>query len=127
MLGGSVLRPYYSTFLAFKDMSIGVLGTKELPVDWREKIHHLRDCIHHLHYTLNMNITPKLHIVITHLEQWVDRFGRSLGREGEQQGESLHHIWKRLLESQGEPKVKGSPAHVLFILRCVLMFNANNV
>ena len=57
----------------------------------------------------------------------MDRFGRSLGKEGEQQGEAVHHIWKRLLESQGQPKVKESPAYVQFILKCLLMFNANNV
>ena len=74
-----------------------------------------------------MNITPKLHILIVHVEQWVDVFGRSLGREGEQQGEAVHHIWKRLLESQGQPKVKESQAFVNFIMRALLMFNVNNV
>ena len=54
-------------------------------------------------------------------------FGRSLGREGEQPGEAVHHIWKRLLESQGQPKVKESQAFVNFIMRALLMFNANNV
>ena len=57
----------------------------------------------------------------------MDVFGRSLGREGEQQGEAVHHIWKRLLESQGQPKVKESQAFVNFIMRALLMFNANNV
>ena len=74
-----------------------------------------------------MNITPKLHILIVHVEQWVDVFGRSLGREGEQQGEAVHHIWRRLLESQGQPKVKESPAFVKFIMRALLMFNAKNI
>ena len=57
----------------------------------------------------------------------MDVFGQFLGREGEQQGEAVHHIWKRLLESQGQPKVKESQAFVNFIMRSLLMFNANNV
>ena len=73
-----------------------------------------------------MNITPKLHIPIVHVEQWVDVFGWSLGREGEQPGEAVHHIWKRLLESQGQPKVKESQAFVNFIMRALLMFNVRN-
>ena len=41
MLGGSTMRPFYATLLAFKGMASAVLGAKELPVDWREKIQHL--------------------------------------------------------------------------------------
>ena len=69
-----------------------------------------------------MSITPKLHILITHVKQWVDIFGK----EGEQSGEAVHHIWRRLLESLGEPKKKESPAWVKFISKALLMFNASN-
>ena len=62
-----------------------------------------------------------------HVEQWVNMFGQSLGREGEQPGEAVHHIRKRLLESQGQPKVKESQVFVNFIMRALLMFNTRNV
>ena len=127
MLGGSTMRPFYATLLAFKGMASAVLGAKELPVDWREKIQHLRACILHLHTSQKMSVTPKLHIMITHVEQWVDRFGRSLGKEGEQQGEAVHHIWKRLLESLGQPKDQESDASIKFIMKALLIFNANSV
>ena len=127
MLGGSTMRPFYATLLAFKGMASAVLGAKELPVDWREKIQHLRACILHLHTSQKMSVTPKLHILITHVEQWVDRFGRSLGKEGEQQGEAVHHIWKRLLESLGQPKDQESDASIKFIMKALLIFNANSV
>ena len=45
-----------------------------------------------------------------HVGQWVEKHGRALGKEGEQAGESLHHFWKRSLESQGEVTVKDSQA-----------------
>ena len=126
-MDGSSMQPYYSTFLAFRDVAKAVFSTDKLPSDWRVKLHHLKECILLLHTSFGMNITPKLHILIVHVEQWVDVFGRSLGREGEQQGEAVHHIWRRLLESQGQPKVKESPAFVKFIMRALLMFNAKNI
>ena len=73
-----------------------------------------------------MSITPKLHILITHVEQWVDLFGRALGKEGEHSGEAVQHIWRRFLESLGEPKKNESPAWVKFISKALLMFNASN-
>ena len=90
-------------------------------------MHHLRDCILHLYSTFNMSITPKLLIFITHVKQWVDRFGRSLGREWERQVEAVHYIWKRLLESEGQPMVKESLAFIQFVMKALLMFNANNI
>ena len=124
---GSTMRDYYTSFLAFKNVAHAVFGTKQLPENWREKLHHLRDCILHLHSSFNMSINPKLHILITDVEQWVDRFRRSLWREGEQQGEAVHHIWKHLLEPEGQPKVKESPAFIQFVMKALLMFNANNI
>ena len=73
-----------------------------------------------------MSVTPKLHILITHVEQWIDLFGRPLGKEGEQPGEAVHHIWRRLLETLGEPKVKESPAFVKLVYKALLIFNTNN-
>ena len=46
---------------------------------------------------------------------------------GGQQGEVLHHIWKHLLKPEGQQKVKESPAFVQFVMKALLMFNANNI
>ena len=127
MLGGSTMRLFFVTFKAFSDVAKAVFTQGMLENDWREKLHHLRSCILQLHSQFGMSITPKLHILITHVEQWVDVFGRSLGKEGEQQGEAVHHIWKQLLQTIGEPKVKESPAFIRVILKALLIFNANNL
>ena len=74
-----------------------------------------------------MPVTPKLHIITIHIEQWVDRFWRSPGRESEQPGESLHHLWKRVLEGQGEVRDKESNSFVQQTLKCLLKFNSDNV
>ena len=94
---------------------------------WRQKLHHLRNCIEGPNNTFGISITPKLRIMIVHIEQWIDRFGRPLGMEGEQGGEAVHHLWRRLLETLGQPKVKESPAYVRFMLKALLIFNSNNV
>ena len=126
LLGGSLKRLYHVTFLAFKDVAESVFCEGDLHPAWRERLHHLRSGIMLLSSNFGMSVTPKLHILITHVEQWVDLFGRSLGREGEAPGEAVHHTWKKLLETLGEPKVKESPAFVKVISKALLIFNANN-
>ena len=73
-----------------------------------------------------MPITPKFHVLIVHVEQWIDRNGRSLGQEEESSGEALHHTWKGMLESQGEPKEKEGEADRNIIMITLLMFNSCN-
>ena len=73
-----------------------------------------------------MPITPKFHVLIVHVEQWIDRNGRSLGREGESSGEALHHTWKRMLEGQGESKEKEGEADRKIIMSTLLKFNSQN-
>ena len=50
-----------------------------------------------------------------------------MGMEGEAGGESMHHIWKRVIESQGEVKDKNSPAYTKVTLNSLLKLNADNV
>ena len=44
--------------------------------------------------------------LITLLEQWVDSFDQSLGKEGKQQGKAVHHTFKQLLVTLEGPKMK---------------------
>ena len=96
---------FYDALVAFRQVSQSVFNIKLHP-NWREHLHILRDTIYTLNTTQGMPITPKFHVLIVHVEQWIDRNGRSLGQEGESSGEALHHTWKRMLESQGESKEK---------------------
>ena len=74
-----------------------------------------------------MPLTPKLHVLTVHVEQWIDRNGHAMGKEGESSGEALHHIWKRMEESQGEIKDKDSEAYKNTVLNLLLRFNVNNL
>ena len=77
--------------------------------------------------TQGMPITPKFHVLTVHVEQWIDRNGRSMGKEGEASGEALHHLWKRMVEGKGEVKIKESEAYVVSTFQSMLKFNADNV
>ena len=81
-MNGSNMQPHLTTFQAFREVAETIFSTNKWPSEWRKK----------LHTSFGMNITPKLHILFVHVEQWVDVFGWSLGREGEQPGEAVHHI-----------------------------------
>ena len=121
------MKLYFATFTTFHEVAKTLFSEGDLQPNWRETLHHLRSLIHELHTSSGLPITPKLHILTVHIEQWVDLFGRALGREGEQGGEAAHHIWRRLLETLGEPKRKDGPYYTNFILKALLIFNSNNV
>ena len=125
MLDANLLS-FYEAFVAFKAVAKAVFTSNQLACNWRESLHTLKSRLLTLHHGFGMSITPKLHVLIVHVEQWVDIFGRPLGMEGEQAGEAVHHIWKRLLGNLGLPKVKESSAFVDVVFKALLMFNANN-
>ena len=116
---------YYNALLAFKVVSQSIFSTQLHP-KWREHLHNLRTTLYTLATSEAMPITPKLHVLVVHVEQWIERNGRSLGKEGECSGEALHHTWRRMLEGQGEVKVKESEWDVKTTFNTLLRFNTTN-
>lgn len=119
-------KMYLDTLAAFKTVSESVFGLQLHPL-WREHLHILRDHMNLLARTQMMPITPKFHVLTIHVEQWVDRNMRAMGREGESPGEALHHLWKRLVDGRGEVKDKESEAFVKSTFHSLLKLNADNV
>ena len=72
MLEGSKLF-YYNAMGQFSLVSKAVLGTELHPM-WRQQA---------LKTTEGLPLTSKLHRLMTHMRQWIDRNGRSLGKEEE--------------------------------------------
>ena len=116
---------YYNVLVAFRQVSESVFSTQLDPM-WRDHLHTLRAALQTLTISQGMPLTPKLHVLVQHVEQWIDRNGRSLGKEGEASGEALHHTFKRMLEGQGEVKVKESESDVKVIFSTLLRINANH-
>ena len=117
---------YLDALVQMAKVNSGVFGL-ELHLEWRERLHSLKDSLFLLHSRTGLPITPKFHILVVHVEEWVDNFGRALGMESEQPGESLHHLWRVVLEQVGEPKDKDSKIWRDIILRCLLKVNSDNV
>ena len=116
---------YYDVLESFKLVSESVF-LSHLHPQWRKHLYSLRSSLHILCTSEGMPLTPKLHVLVVHVEQWIDRNSRSLGKEGESSGESLHHAWRLMLEGQGEVKVKESNYDMKVIMSTLLRFNATN-
>ena len=70
----------------------------QLDPNWKQYITDLKTSFAQLTHTQGMPLTPKFHIILQHIKEWVEMCGRSLGMESEQPGESLHHVWRVFLE-----------------------------
>ena len=117
---------YLEALMAFKTVSESVFG-KQLHPQWRVHLYQLKDHIRKLASLKGLSITPKLHVLTVHVEQWVDRHSRAMGRESESPGEAFHHLWKREVEGKGEVKDKQSQAYEDSTLQTLLKLAADNV
>ena len=117
---------YLDVLLALRKVNNGVFGLQLNP-DWQHHLASLKSAFSILTSSQGMPLTPKFHVITVHIKQWVEMSLRSLGMESEQSGESLHHVWRILLESRGEVKDKGSEAHMEQVLRCLIKLNSDHV
>ena len=120
-----IRKLYLDLFVGLKHVNAAVFGVN-LDPNWRHLLEKLKAAIVSLSEATSFPITPKAHILMVHVSQWVERHGMALGKLGEEAGESLHHFWKRDLESQGEVKNKDSLAHEAQTLRVLVKFNSDN-
>ena len=117
---------YLDVFFKIKQFNQGLFGLK-LDPNWRFLVAQLRAALLSLNSSTSFPITPKFHIILEHVPQWVEKNGRSLAKEAEHAGESVHHHWKRHLETQGEVQDKESKSFETQTLRCMVKFNSDNV
>ena len=120
-----VTSPRVLFWQVFRQVSQSVFSTQLHP-NWREHLHTLRAALYTLNSSQGMPITPKFHVLVVHVEQWIGRNTRSLGKEGECSGKAMHHTWKRMLEGQGEVKDKEGGWDVKVTMATLLRFNATN-
>ena len=92
---------YLEALSSFKTVSDSIFG-KQLHPLWREYLYQLKININSLANILGMPISPKFHVLTIHVEPWVDRHSRGMGKESESPGEALHHLWKREVDGKGK-------------------------
>ena len=131
-----LLTPYLETseekmlFLvalkAFKSVNDLVFGSK-LGEGWREALNDLKTALSKLHTSsASLPITPKFHVLMEHVETWVDRNQDSLGSFSEQALEALHHLFKQVWENY-KVKDETSKAYQHSLLQAGLKFNSDNI
>ena len=75
---------------------------------------------------LEISVTPKVHAVMFHIEEFCDMTGKGLGPLSEQTSESLHHefteSWKKLKTKDRDHHLYGDK-----LLQAVQFFNSLNL
>ena len=82
--------PFVSAFWSFNDVVEACFGAK-LADDYIMKIHKFRRD----YSKLGFSITPKIHTVFFHIEDFCEYSGMALGAFSEQTAESLHHEFEQ--------------------------------
>ena len=89
---GSVLDPHYRSLIA----------------DFRQMFVRAQRHVDALKLGVSLSVTWKIHVLIVHLPDFIDRVGCSMARFSEQTGESVHHAMKKILSrykvSEANPK-----------------------
>ena len=76
---------YLEVFIQLKRVNEAIFGL-ELGPSWRQQLEQLRAALLALNASTSFPITPKFHIIVDHVGQWVERHGRALGKEAEHAG-----------------------------------------
>ena len=118
------LRLFYNFFIAFKQLKDGVFGSV-LADNWRDVCAGFRTSLSLLNSCLGVPITPKLHVMATHIEEWVETHGRSMGDDSKQALEASHGRFSKVWESY-QVRDEDSDSFLKNGLAAGLQFNADN-
>ena len=118
------LTLFYNFFCAFKNLKDGTFGSI-LAENWRDLCVEFRSSLFMLNSCLSVPITPKLHVMATHIEEWLESHGRSMGDDSEQALESSHGRFSKVWESY-QVRDENSEAFLKNGLAAGLHFNADN-
>ena len=109
---------------SFKRVKDAVFGL-ELAANYEEVMADFKTHLHLAHIGSYLPITPKLHIISTHVVQWVRRTGTGLAKMNEAAVEASHHVWWEVWKHY---KVKSETSEVFKkqALKALVRVNADN-
>ena len=117
----AVVKQYVNAFRLFNDVVDACYGD-ELQENYTTKIKEFS-----LAYKkLGINITPKIHAVMFHVEEFCSLTGRGLAPWSEQTSESIHHDFKGTWEDFNVKSVE-NPVYGDHLLRAVQTYNGQHV
>ena len=119
------LFSFYNCLKDFKDVIDSCFGFT-LDENYREVISKFQSSFSQLHMEFSVTETVKIHIILTHITQFIEQEGRPLGKYSEQELENSHSAWV-VIWARYKVKDFDSPTYSDHILRAVLNFNSNNI
>ena len=95
---------------------------------WKESLEYLEECIMFLHGKYSLSITPKLHILMDHVGDYIDITGKPLGYVSDQIIEKCHQIVNsRFQKSNYYVKALDNDTHGENLLKGILHVNTYNI
>ena len=114
-------------FIATDALNKAVCG-KFLEHNYEEAMKTFEDSMNFLQGKYGFSITPKIHILITHVPQYIKLTGKSLGFISDQTTEMVHQIVnKRMENSNYVVKAIESDTHGEKLLKGILHVNSYNI
>ena len=114
-------RMFANTFSLFNEVVVACFGDK-LEENYKEAIADFTEAYMHL----KISVTPKVHAVMFHVEEFCSMTGKGLGPWSEQTSESLHReftkCWDNFLVKDSD-----NPRYGKKLLQAVHMFNSLNL
>ena len=90
------LSDYLTLMRAFKGVADACFSSKQLLPDYGAKIAAFADAAYLVKQKHEMTISPKQHIIIEHVEPFIDKFKAPLGRFSEHELESAHYAFDKI-------------------------------
>ena len=119
------LHSYFQFLEDFRDLMEVTFGFT-LGSDFRHRIRMFQDSFHILNSQFGVSETIKMHIIINHIEDFVEQTGQPLGQYSEQEVESCHQSFDRFWSKY---KVKNSATDKFAgnLLKTVLDYNSMHI
>ena len=115
---------YLNLLKSFQQVKNKVFGSV-LGLDWEIALKDFAENLHFAHLCVGLPISPKLHVIATHVPQAIRQLGTALGRDNESSTEAAHSIFAKIWQfSKGNDVL--SDVFAANLLKAVLRMNADN-
>ena len=119
------LSPFLQYMMDFNNLMGETFGFS-LGSDFRSRVRMFKSSFQTLNLNFGMRETPKIHILMYLVEDFVRLTGQSLGQHSEQEVESCHQTFDKCWDKY---KVKDTSSEIFMdnLLRAVLDYNSSHI
>ena len=118
-----IMQKYVHIMRCLYDVVISCFGMKLNP-EYDTYIKRFSD----VYKDLDISVTPKVHILIKHVPEFIKKHNRSLGWYSEQSLETTHYDFKRnCWEKQGYKRSLGHTDYAQNLMKAVIVYSSKNI